>query len=145
MIDAQGLNETISLDGHVDDLPEILRSAGLFVLSSRYEGFPMVLLEAMSCALPVVAFDCPTGPSELIGDCVTGRLVPAGETAELAAAISSLIEQPSHRTRFGQAAALHAQTYDRDLIATRWENLFQRLHHTHENRRRPPSALATSP
>jgi len=141
MIDAQGLNETISLAGHVDDLPEILRSAGLFVLSSRYEGFPMVLLEAMSCAVPVVAFDCPTGPSELIHDRVTGRLVSAGETDELAAAISSLIEQPSHRTRFGQAAASHAQTYDRDLIATRWENLFQRLHRTHENRRRPTSAL----
>ena len=136
MIDEQGLTEDISLAGHVDDLPEILRSAGLFVLSSRYEGFPMVLLEAMSCALPVVAFDCPTGPSELIHDGLTGRLVPAGQTAELAAAISSLLQQSSLRRRLGQAAALHAQTYDRDLIATRWENLFQRLHHTHENRRR---------
>ncbi|WP_344814409.1 glycosyltransferase family 4 protein [Microlunatus aurantiacus] len=137
MIDEQALSETISLAGHVDDLPEVLRSAGLFVLSSRYEGFPMVLLEAMSCAVPVVAFDCPTGPSELIKDRVTGRLVPAGETAELAAAISSLIEQPSLRSQFGQAAATHARTYDRDLIATRWENLFQRLHHTHENKPRP--------
>lgn len=137
IVDELGLNDSISLAGHVDDLPDIFASAGLFVLSSRYEGFPMVLLEAMSHALPAVAFDCPTGPSEIIQDGVTGRLVPAGHTSELAAAISSLIEQPSLRNQLGQAAAIHAQTYDRDLIATRWEDLFQRLHDTQENRARP--------
>jgi glycosyltransferase involved in cell wall biosynthesis len=134
IIDELELNPSISLVGHVDDLPDVFSSAGLFVLSSRYEGFPMVLLEAMSHALPVVAFDCPTGPSELIHDGVTGRLVPAGHITELAAAINSLIEQPALRDQLGRAAAVHSRGYDRDLIAARWENLFRRLH---DARQRP--------
>lgn len=127
LIDNLDLTQCTSLVGHVDDLGAVLRSAGMFVLSSRYEGFPMVLLEAMSCAAPIVAFDCPTGPADLIRDGINGRLVPAGNVAELATAISSLVDHPTRRHRLGSAARVFSKDYDRDLIASRWEELFHRL------------------
>ena len=127
-----GVEERTTLMGHTDDMSSVFTSAGLFVLSSRYEGFPMVMLEAMSHGLPIVAFDCPTGPAELVEDGVTGRLVSPGATAELATTMSDLLRQPELRDRMGQAAKARSRQWDRGRIAGRWEDLFRRL----EERRR---------
>lgn len=138
LIEELHVSHCTSLAGHVDDLSGVFANAGLFVLSSRYEGFPMVLLEAMSEAVPVVAFDCPTGPAELITDGVSGRLVPAGDTAQLATAMSELIDHPDLRRRLGRAAATTSRIYDRELIAGRWEHLFRQLEDNRARRRVNP-------
>ena len=81
-----GIEDSVRLPGNSPRLREELAKASLFVMTSRREGFPMVLLEAMSVGLPVVAYDCPTGPRDIISEGVDGSIVPDGETDLLAAA-----------------------------------------------------------
>ena len=79
------------------------REAAVFVLPSRYEGMPLALLEAQALGVPAVAFDCPTGPAEIIG-ADTGILVPLGDTQALADALLRLLADAPLRLRMGQAA-----------------------------------------
>jgi glycosyltransferase involved in cell wall biosynthesis len=92
-------------------------------MSSRKEGFPMVLLEAMSVGLPVVSYDCPTGPRDIIREGVDGYVVPDGDGDALATALSRLMEDPELRKAFGAAAVEGAARYDIATIAGRWEEL----------------------
>ena len=107
-----GLGESISLEGPSDRLEEDMASSSIFVLSSRFEGFPLVLLEAMGKGLGIVAFDCPTGPGDIVDDHENGILVPAQDVAGLAAGINELIEDDALRRRCaagrrGHGAPLH--------------------------------------
>lgn len=121
MIDRRGLAGRVQLMGFTDDLPGVLATAGLFVLSSRFEGFPLVLLEAMAAGVPVVAVDCPTGPSMVIRSGVNGLLVPPGSVRKLTAAINRALAHPRRRRQMGEAARVTALAYGRDLIAAQWE------------------------
>lgn len=88
----------------------------------------MVILEAMATGLPVVAFDCPTGPRDLVVDEVTGLVVPARDTAALAEAVSRVAADEPLRRRMGAAGAERARRhYAPDALATRWEELFGEL------------------
>ncbi|HEV2061569.1 MAG TPA: glycosyltransferase family 4 protein, partial [Solirubrobacteraceae bacterium] len=117
------LYNEVLLMGATDRLGEEMARASIFVLSSRFEGLPMVIIEAMSKGLPVVAFDCPTGPREMISDGVDGTLVPAGDVAALGDAIGELIADPARRRRYGAAAIEKAREYDLDVIGAQWEEL----------------------
>ena len=96
-------------------------------MTSRREGLPMVLLEAMAIGLPAVAYDCPTGPRDLIADGVDGYVVPDGDEAALAARLAALMDDPEARRRMGEAARAKAAEYDVARIAERWEALFTDL------------------
>jgi glycosyltransferase involved in cell wall biosynthesis len=122
-----GLEGSARLAGHTGRLPEELAASSIFALTSRREGFPMVVLEAMSVGVPVVAYDCPTGPGEIIHDGADGRLVPNGDTAALAAALEQLMTDAALRRRMGAAAVETASAYRIDRIAERWEQLFEEL------------------
>ena len=87
----------------------LYREAALFVLSSRYEGMPLALLEAQALGVPAVAFDCPTGPREILAD-DTGIVVAVGDSAALAAAVVALLRDEPRRARMAVAAITHSRT-----------------------------------
>ncbi|MFG1967415.1 glycosyltransferase [Nonomuraea sp. NPDC049028] len=91
-IDKRGLRNRVLLEGAARDVGAELDTASLFVLGSRREGMPMVILEAMSKGLPVISYDCPTGPAELITHGFDGLLVEPGKIHAMADAICTLIE-----------------------------------------------------
>jgi glycosyltransferase involved in cell wall biosynthesis len=126
-IDRLGLTGRAHLKGTTGQLDKRLAEASVFVLSSRFEGLPMVLLEAMTAGLPAVAFDCPTGPAEVIRHGVTGLLAPAQDADALAAGICDLIEDPAKRKAMGAAARTASERYSMAAVRAKWEQLFADL------------------
>ena len=112
------------LEGNVIDIAEKYFESSIFALSSRYEGLPMVLGEAMACGLPVVSFDCPCGPRDIIRDGEVGFLVENGNIAQLADKICYLIEHEDIRKEMGSAARIHAKQFDIKIVAEQWKQLF---------------------
>jgi glycosyltransferase involved in cell wall biosynthesis len=126
-IAAHELTGAARLRGVTARLPEELSAAGMFVLSSRFEGLPMVLLEAMTLGVPAVAFDCPTGPAEIIENGRNGLLVPPQDTGALADGICELIEHPELRARMRTAARESSARYSMPAVRDLWEELFRDL------------------
>lgn len=98
----------------------------IFAFSSRYEGFGMVLVEAMSCGIPPVSFDCPCGPKDIIQDGVTGFLVKNSNYLLLAERIIYLIENDERRIEMGKKAKMRASEFSIDFIAQQWKQLFEK-------------------
>ncbi len=123
-----GIQDRLFMPGTIRNPELFLKQAGFFVLSSRYEGFPNALLEAMACGLPVISFDCPSGPGEIIRDGYDGILVPPGNTEALAAAMKGLITMPDEKRRqMGRRAKAVIDRFSVDKIGRRWENLFHQI------------------
>jgi glycosyltransferase involved in cell wall biosynthesis len=122
-----GLEDAVELPGPCADLPGEMERASIYALSSRFEGFPLVLLEAMGKGMAVVAFDCPTGPRDIIDDHRNGILVPPRNVDAFAAGLLELIEDDELRRRCGPAAAETAREYTVDAVGPRWEALFREL------------------
>ena len=121
------LYNNVVLMGKARALGRELAKASIFALSSRIEGMPMVILEAMSKRLPVVAFDCPTGPRQLITAGHDGLLVPDGDLEAFAAALLELIEDDEKRHRMGAAAFETARRYELDAVGRQWSDLLREL------------------
>ena len=102
-------------------------NSSILLLTSLFEPFGLVFPEAMSCGLPVVAFDCPYGPADIITDGVDGFLVKNRDINEFADRVCQLIEDKELRVRMGQAAIKSAQRYRADFIMPKWKNLFEQL------------------
>ncbi|MFF3821747.1 glycosyltransferase [Streptomyces bluensis] len=124
--------------GHTDRLDDELAKASFYVLSSRFEGLPMVMIEAMSHALPVVSFGCPTGPADVLTHGVDGLLVPPEDPDALADSMAKLMADDKLRADMGVAAVLTASSYGPDAVHPRWEALFTDLH----GQRHPGGAAA---
>jgi GalNAc-alpha-(1->4)-GalNAc-alpha-(1->3)-diNAcBac-PP-undecaprenol alpha-1,4-N-acetyl-D-galactosaminyltransferase len=116
-----GLEDHVFLPGVVSPIEAWLSHADLFVLSSRYEGFPNVLVEAMACGLPVVAFDCESGPAEIVQTEADGLLVPPEDTVALSSAMGRLMEEPEQRRRFGAAAKKNIERLALPRVMHSWE------------------------
>jgi glycosyltransferase involved in cell wall biosynthesis len=123
LIAEQHLAGRVLLKGATSDLAAVMEHAGVFVLSSRFEGLGMVLIEAMAAGCPVISFDCPRGPGEIVRDQVDGILVPAEDVAKLAAAIERLLGSPRLRTKYSLAAKESARFYDPTSVGARWDAL----------------------
>jgi glycosyltransferase involved in cell wall biosynthesis len=126
-IDRRGLSSSAFLMGRTDDIGTAMAKASIFVLSSRYEGLPLVLLEAMSKGLGVVSFDCPTGPRELLTDGVDGLLVKEGDVPALAAAIGRMMDDEGLRARLGEQAVGAMARYTPEAVGAEWDALLDDL------------------
>lgn len=110
-----------------DKIIEKYCESSFYVMSSRFEGLPMVLLEAMSCGLPCISFNCPNGPSDLIENEKNGYLVENGNIEQLAEAIDKMIENNTLRQNMGRNAHMFVQKYSPDNVMQIWINLFHSL------------------
>jgi hypothetical protein len=121
----------VFLMGRTPTLDDELAKSSLFVLSSRFEGMPMVMIEAMTHALPVVSFDCPTGPRDVLTDGVDGLLVPPQNIDALSQAMQKLMGDASLRRQLGEAARKTAKAYGPEAIGAQWEALLKDLSASH--------------
>ena len=126
-IDEHGAGNRIALLGRSDRLVEAMAEASIFALSSRWEGFPMVLLEAIAIGLPVVSFDCPTGPRDIVGDGHGGVLVPPEDVDALAAALDELMGDPARRHALAAASRRRAADFALPAVGARVERLLASL------------------
>lgn len=126
-INALGLKGNVNLKGKSDEIENEYLKSSFFVMSSLYEGLPMVLLESMSCGLPVVSFDCEWGPREIIKDGYNGFLVETGDVNQLADKICQMIENHELRKTMSLNALEVAKKYDISIVMKKWDALFKEL------------------
>lgn len=128
LIDRLDLTDKVHLRGNCADMPSAYAAHSLAVMSSHFEGLPLALLEAAACGLPLVAFDCECGPSEVIRHGENGFLVKSegGEDA-LAHALAQLMESQPLRQRMGQAAPQSLQAFAPERVFQQWHTFLQRI------------------
>lgn len=125
-IEINQLIDSVELVGNTNDVSQYYRQAEIFCLSSRFEGFPMVLLETLAFGLPVVSFDCDTGPAEILED--TGSiLVPQSDTSELALSLIALMHDDEKRQIISMKSREKAQIYQPENIINQWVHLLESL------------------
>ncbi|MEV4174280.1 glycosyltransferase family 4 protein [Nonomuraea sp. NPDC049709] len=126
-IDEAGLGDRIRLMGRSNRIHEELAKASIYALSSRIEGLPMAMIEAMGHALPIVAFDCPTGPADVLTPGKDGVLVPPRDVDALGEALGRVMADRELRQRMGAAAAETAHGYTPHVVMPLWNDLFTDL------------------
>jgi glycosyltransferase involved in cell wall biosynthesis len=118
-----GISDSVDLPGIVADPENRMHLGAIFVLSSRYEGFPNALLEAMAMGMAVIATDCPSGPAEIVEHGKNGLLVRSGSSEDLAGALRELAGDEARRRHLGRAALAVRQRYDVNAVMSEWERL----------------------
>lgn len=118
-----GIERQVTFAPSSNDPFSLYSECGIFVLSSRFEGLPFVLIEAMMCGAACISFDCPNGPSELIQNGINGFLVPAGRVDALAEAIVKLGEDSRLRENLGNAARSISESFSEESIVASWRKV----------------------
>ena len=123
LITSLGIADSVFLIPASKAIAEEYQRASLLAMTSRYEGLPLVLVEAKSFGLPAVAFDCKTGPREIIRDGVDGILVADGDEVAFASQLAALMHDDALRIQFQHAALAHAEAFTIDRISQQWQEL----------------------
>ena len=127
LIKKLSLEDRVFLRGESENVQDEMMGSSILAMSSRFEGFGLVIIEAMSVGLPVVAYSCPCGPKDIISDGVDGFLVPPEDEDFFAKRLSELIENESLRRNMGAAAFQKAGNYGAERISALWMDLFAEL------------------
>ena len=122
-----GIEQQVLFMPPTKDMEHEYMTSSLCVLTSRYEGFPVVLQEAMGCGLPCISFNCPSGPRYIIKDGEDGYLVENGNIEAFAEKVCLLMENVSLRRQLGQSAKQHMAYYSKERIMGQWRELFDSL------------------
>lgn len=123
VVNQLGISDSVDFFEPVKDIEQKYLDASIYVMTSRYEAFPMVLLEAMACGLPTIAYDCPCGPRAIITDNENGFLIQDGNQSAFVIALQKLIESKELREKMGTTAKKYSKKYDIDLIMNQWNSL----------------------
>ena len=124
MIGKAGLQDTARLNRPTKQIGEEYVKSDMLVMSSNYEGFPMVMIEAMACGLPVVSFDYKCGPKDIIQSGINGLLVPNGDIQALADAMMKVMEDEAYRKMLSLNARKVVDTYSEQAVMAQWIRLF---------------------
>lgn len=124
MIDKAELQGTIRINKPTKQIGEEYVKSDMLVMSSNYEGFPMVMIEAMACGLPVVSFDYKCGPKDIIKPGINGLLVPNGDIRALANAMMEVMADEAYRKMLSQNARKVVDTYSEEAVMKQWIRLF---------------------
>lgn len=124
MIDKAELQNTVCLNRPTKQIGEEYVKSDMLVMSSNYEGFPMVMIEAMACGLPVVSFDYKCGPKDIIQTGINGLLVPNGDIQALADAMMKVMEDEAYRKMLSLNARKVVDTYSEQAVMSQWIRLF---------------------
>ena len=138
---ALGIEDRVTFSPFSDNPFSLYSECGIFVLSSRFEGLPFVLIEAMTCGAACISFDCPNGPREVIRHGSNGLLVPAERVDDLANAIVKLGANPTLRERLGEAARGVAQSFSEPHVTASWHEV---LYGQIETAKKPVTSVAAS-
>lgn len=122
-----GLESSVQIHRPTSEIFTEYASSALLAMSSHYEGFPMVMIEAMGCGLPVVTFDYPCGPRDIIRNGENGVIVPEGDCPALAQALEALMRDDGLRARLGNEARKVTETYSEETVMAQWTQCFQKL------------------
>lgn len=122
-----GLSNQINIGRAEKDMVSVYKDASILAMSSRYEGLPMVLLEAQAAGLPIVSFDCKCGPKDVIENGVDGFLVEDGDIEQLAQKLVVLMQDANLRKQMGSAAYAHSDRYSEERIMKQWTDLFDEV------------------
>lgn len=126
-INKSHVSSSFEIKDPVKNIIDKYLESSFFVLPSKFEGFGMVLIEAMTCGLPVISFNCPFGPAEIIKNGEDGFLVENGNIEQFAERMSYLIENEDVRSMLGSKAKINVQRYDEDVVMKQWTDLFESL------------------
>ena len=122
-----GIASQVTFEGAVSDMETAYASSSIYLMTSHFEGLPMVLLEAQSVGLPAVSYACSSGPRDIITDGEDGFLVPLYDEVTFAERLSTLMRDEALRTRMSKAAEVASHRYDLEVIMPQWLNLFNTL------------------
>ena len=121
------IQNTVTFFDPVKTIQEKYLKASIYVMSSRFEGFGMVLIEAMACGVPCVSFDCNYGPSDIIANNEDGVVIANGDINQLASALKKLMTQPKLREKLGMKAKENVKRFLPENIVAQWDTLFKEL------------------
>lgn len=122
-----GIADSVRLSGPVANIHEKFRNASVYVMASRFEAFPLSLIEAMACGLGAVAYDCPSGPASIIKNGENGWLIPDGDADAFARKLSELLSSTSGRERMGRAAEISVRDLTPENVLRQWEAFLGKL------------------
>lgn len=127
MIEKAKLQGFVSLKGNVNNLEELYGRYAFLVMTSRFEGLPMTLLEAKAHGLPIVSFDCPTGPAEIVENDINGFITKAYDIDAITGAIEELINDDKKRIQFANESKRNMTNYSKSIVLDKWLCLFKEI------------------